>query len=311
MTYAKHQAVYSYRSGTPVVSTVTATPFPIGVDPIAKRITEQPNIDQFVSEYIASNHSPRNSGTGWLAQLSARLSLQTWYQSLASAASRLLVIQSGERREQVVANLSTILGWSVADQAYFIERMNTVLPGTTDGIFYPGRYTVEVGAGPEQVAELVAQTFYTEVAARYPEAVADTLPLHDVLVIASLIEREAYDFNDMRYISGVIWNRLFIDMRLQIDATLQYAKADVYGGPWWSVPRPADKFIDSPFNTYQIPGLPPTPIANPSIDAIVAALNPRATDCLFYFHDAQSGFHCTPTYEEHVTLLRQYYGQGS
>jgi UPF0755 protein len=136
--------------------------------------------------------------------------------------------------------------------------------------------------------------------------------MKDTLIVASLLEREAYDFDDMRYISGIICNRLFINMRLQIDATMQYAKANKLKNPgandWWPTPVPADKFIDSPYNTYKYAGLPPTPIANPSIDAIIAALNPRKTDCLFYFHDPHGKFYCTKTYEEHVALLKQVYG---
>ena len=99
-------------------------------------------------------------------------------------------------------------------------------------------------------------------------------------------------------------------MRLQIDATLQYAKGSKPSEPWWPGVRPADKFIASVYNTYENSGLPPAPIANPSLDAILAALNPTKTDCMYYFHDRQAEFHCSPTYEEHVELLKQYYGQG-
>jgi UPF0755 protein len=57
-------------------------------------------------------------------------------------------------------------------------------------------------------------------------------------------------------------------------------------------------------------GLPPTPIANPSVAAVLAALNPTKTDCLFYFHDRKGDFHCSETYEGHVAALKKYYGQG-
>ena len=144
----------------------------------------------------------------------------------------------------------------------------------------------------------------------FPEEIAEKVPLEDALAIASLLEREAYDFEDMRYISGIIWNRLFADMKLQLDATLQYAKGTKSPSSWWPRVVPADKYIVSPYNTYAHEGLPPTPIANPSIDAIVAALNPRKTNCMFYFHDRQSNFHCAETYEEHVELLKQHYGRG-
>ncbi|PIZ54462.1 aminodeoxychorismate lyase, partial [Candidatus Uhrbacteria bacterium CG_4_10_14_0_2_um_filter_41_21] len=104
--------------------------------------------------------------------------------------------------------------------------------------------------------------------------------------------------------------RLFINMRLQIDSSLQYVRGSNPNEPWWPIPVPNDKYLDSPYNTYQNKGLPPGPIANPSIDAIIATLNPRETDCLFYFHDSDSNFHCTPTYKEHVALLKKYFGKG-
>jgi UPF0755 protein len=73
---------------------------------------------------------------------------------------------------------------------------------------------------------------------------------------------------------------------------------------------PGDQYRKSAYNTYLHPGLPPTPIANPSVASVLAALNPKNTPCLFYFHDAAGGFHCSETYTGHVTLLKKYYGRG-
>ena len=80
------------------------------------------------------------------------------------------------------------------------------------------------------------------------------------------------------------------------------------GGNWWPNVLPADKYIKSPYNTYMYKGLPPSPIANPSVAAILAALNPVKTDCLYYFNDREGNFHCSSTYAEHVKLLKKYYG---
>jgi UPF0755 protein len=101
-------------------------------------------------------------------------------------------------------------------------------------------------------------------------------------------------------------------MNLQLDATLQYAKAQKspIAGSWWPQVVPKDKYINSPYNTYLHAGLPPTPIASPSVAAVLAALNPVNTPCLFYFHDRNGNFHCTDTYAAHVALLKKYYGQG-
>ena len=82
---------------------------------------------------------------------------------------------------------------------------------------------------------------------RYTDEIKLQVPLENALVIASLLEREAHDFTDMRYISGVIWNRLFIDMPLQLDATLQYARGSrTSESRWWPKIVPRDKFIESP-----------------------------------------------------------------
>jgi UPF0755 protein len=100
-------------------------------------------------------------------------------------------------------------------------------------------------------------------------------------------------------------------MPLQLDATLQYVRgSNPYEARWWPVPRPRDKFLDSPFNTYKNTGLPPAPIANPSAEAVLAALNPRSTDCLFYFHADDGAYYCSKTYDEHVRKLRDVFGRG-
>lgn len=286
---------------------------PLGVNPKTKTVTEIPSIDTYIGTYVASNYTPNTTSDSWLVRLTARLALMDWYQNLASPISRVLVIESGERKEEVVADFSKILGWDKTKSAIFLDRLKKEVPVLSDGKLYPGTYVVEKDADPDAVAIIIADRFNAEVRSRYSDEIESIVPLKDALIIASLLEREAYDFEDMRYISGIIWNRLFIDMRLQLDATMQYAKATNSKIPpkkWWVVPVPADKFIDSKFNTYKYAGLPPGPIANPSIDAIIAALNPKQTDCLFYFHDDKGGFHCSVTYAEHVAALKKTFGQG-
>jgi uncharacterized YceG family protein len=125
------------------------------------------------------------------------------------------------------------------------------------------------------------------------------------LKIASIIQREAAGKEDMRLISGIIWNRIFSGMKLQIDATLQYAKGSEEDG-WWKQVASEDKKIESLYNTYRYKGLPPGAIANPGPDAIKAAFYPQKTDCLFYLHDKNRKIHCTKTYEEHKKNIEIY-----
>jgi len=288
---------------------VNENQFPIGVNPTKKEIVENPIVDIYFERHISKN-SGGESRVAWLERAIGKLALMSWYQNLASVSSRILVIRSGERMEEVAHNFAKILKWDSTEKDTFLKYIQESEPSIPDGKFFPGTYTVPREAPPLDVAKLVLDRFTTEVLTRYDEDIARIVPLEDALIIASLLEREAYDFTDMRHIAGVIWNRLFIDMRLQLDATLQYAKGSKPTEPWWPKVRPQDKYIDSPYNTYEHKGLPPTPIANPSLEAILAALNPSKTDCMYYFHDARAGFHCSKTYEEHVALLKQYYGRG-
>lgn len=294
----------------PEEEVVLTNQFPLGVDPLRKEIVENPSVESYFEEHVAINGTSGGIKVSWLGKVMGKLALMNWYQNLAAVSSRILVIESGERKEQVAEHFTKILGWTALEKAQFLSAIESAEPELSDGKFFPGTYTVVRGAKPDVVIPLVTDRFASEVLSRYGEGVESVVPLNDALIIASLLEREAYDFEDMRLIAGVIWNRLFIDMNLQIDATLQYAKGSKPTEPWWPKVKPSDKYISSLYNTYKNSGLPPAPIANPSLDSIIAALNPRKTDCMYYFHDKHAEFHCSVTYEEHVSLLKKFYGRG-
>ena len=309
IVYGKY-ATISYIAPVTDKAVTIPTEFPVSVNPREKSIVENPLVEAYYREYLASKNGPTDTHTGWLTRFIGKLALMDWYQNLASLSSRILVVDSGERKEEVAQHFGKILGWSHAERTSFLATVDGTEPPVSDGKFVPGIYTVALGATPAEVAELTNARFREEVLKRYGDAAASVVPIGDALTIASLLEREAYDFTDMRQISGVIWNRLFVGMRLQIDATLQYARGNDPREPWWPRVNPRDKFIRSAYNTYTNEGLPPGPIANPSLAAILAALNPAKTSCMFYFHDARGDFYCSKTYEEHVSLLKQYYGRG-
>ena len=305
-----YQAVYQNKPVGELIAPETI-PFPISVNPLEQRIVyneeNEAIIQDFVTPYLSTRRQDR-----WFDQLLARLGTQTWFQTLATPSSRILIILPGERQEQIAYNIGRILNWNATERDQFISNVVSSQPSFPEGTFFPGRYIVPHDATPEFVANMINNRFERSVLDRYPTVLEETVPMIEALTLASLLERESYHFSEMRIIAGVIWNRLFQDMNLQIDATLQYAKANagLAGGSWWPQPLPDDKFIDSPFNTYQNSGLPPSPIANPGVASIIAALNPVPTDCVFYFHDRRGGFHCSETYEQHVQGLRIHYGQG-
>lgn len=282
-------------------------PFPVGVDPVRETISENPVVHTYFEDHIAATiREPMKRN--WFWQTVDRIAYSGIIQNLASPVSRVLIIRAGERKEEVVDNFGDILRWNTQERTTFAEHIIMPTPTLTEGKFFPERYVVDADASPEDVALRVREHFEREILRRYTDEVAARVPLQDALTIASLLERESGGFEDMRRVSGVIWNRLFADMKLQIDASLQYVRgSDPYEPYWWPRVHPNDKFIDSPFNTYQHEGLPPTPIGNPSVAAIVAALNPIPTECMFYFHDGRGDFHCSETYEEHVAKIDLHY----
>lgn len=293
---------------TPETMDEEPTPFPVGVDTVTQRIIEDPFVSEFYQDTFAHSDTSRNN---WWNQVAAVLMNRDWYQNLASPVSRIIVVWPGERKEELTQNIGGVLRWDRAEREEFQRLMTSREPVMSEGKFLPGQYVTHRYATPADVADLLHGSFEREVMQRYTAEVDARVPFNEAIIIASLIEREASDFENMREVSGVIWNRLFIDMPLQLDASLQYVRgSDPYVTSWWPAVRPQDKFLDSAYNTYEHNGLPPGPIANPSPEAILAALNPVVTECLYYFHTENGGYHCSVTYEEHVAKLKSIYGRG-
>lgn len=288
----------------------TRTAFPIGVNQESKTIVEQASVEDF----ITSEGREAAPTSIWTRNPLARSVIEITESGVllvTNPNSKVVVIYAGERKEEATQNIGAVLGWSKADRATFMKLVRDAIPEVADGQFYPGKYLVPRSAKPVIVAQMVIDRFESEIRTRYTLVESQLVSLKDALIVASLIEREAYNIDDARIISGVIWNRLFINMPLQLDATLQYARGSLSSEEeWWPVPKPADKYVKSPFNTYANESLPPEPIANPSLEMVLAALNPRTTNCLFYFHETRTLFHCSETYQAHVKKLKEVYGQG-
>jgi uncharacterized YceG family protein len=221
-------------------------------------------------------------------------------QDLANPFVRYVKINEGLRKEQVVEKVGEVLGWDSEEKDTFTEEVSTL-----EGKLFPQTYLVPDNIDAQALSDRMLARFNQQIAGKVLKTAKKKTDTDTVLKIASLIQREAGGKDDMKLISGIIWNRLNKKMNLQIDATLQYAKGNQIIG-WWPKVFPEDKYIDSPFNTYKNNGLPPAPIANPGLDAIIAAANPQSTSCIFYFHDAKKNIHCSKTYSEHVAKIKKY-----
>lgn len=171
-----------------------------------------------------------------------------------------------------------------------------------EGYLFPDTYYLPRGMDEAAIIERFLDRLD---AALGPEvraaAAARDLTLHQLLTVASMIEREARVAAERPVIAGVIYNRLRLGMHLEIDATVLYAL-----GRHKTEVTFADLTVDSPYNTYRYPGLPPGPIASPGRAAIAAAAAPAETPYLFYVLKPDGSHHFSRTLREHRAAVRRY-----
>src|SRR3989338_5666721 len=225
----------------------------------------------------------------------------SYYANHANPSMRVVRVVEGSRREEIAEVLMDKLNWDEQAKIAFLQSDSV----NVEGHYFPKTYVIHKDAAPSVVAVTMFDEFSKQVEKIKEKDPKLIINENTALKIASIIQREAAGKEDMRLISGIIWNRIFDGMKLQIDATLQYAKGSEAEG-WWQQVDPEDKEIESPYNTYLYKGLPPAPIANPGPDAIVAAFYPQKTDCMFYLHDRNRKIHCAKTYKAHKRNIEIY-----
>lgn len=171
-----------------------------------------------------------------------------------------------------------------------------------EGYVFPDTYYFTRGLSPEQLLLRTVQRLRAKLT---PEIVGRArergLGVHELLTLASIIEREAVVHDERRVISAVFWNRLQLGMPLQADPTVQYA----VGKERRALTR-ADLATDHPFNTYTRTGLPPGPIASPGLAAIEAALDPAPVQYLYFVARDDQRHHFSTTVAEHNAAVARY-----
>ncbi|WP_052339426.1 endolytic transglycosylase MltG [Gorillibacterium massiliense] len=174
-----------------------------------------------------------------------------------------------------------------------------------EGYLFPETYEMKKGSTAEDIMERMAEELKNKLSA-IPDfdsrLKARGLTLHELLTVASLVEKESAVKEESPMIAGVIYNRLKAKMRLEIDATVQYALPE-YKERLFE----ADLKTESPYNTYLHDGLPPGPIANPGLDSIEAALSPKDSKYLFYVtkKDGSRTHLFAETYEQHLKNIEE------
>ncbi|WP_091539076.1 endolytic transglycosylase MltG [Alkaliphilus peptidifermentans] len=215
------------------------------------------------------------------------------------------LFQIAQRVESL--NLGTAEEFLAATEKYYEENYDFQTDNlyfNLEGYLYPDTYHFNNTSTPEDIVWRMAKTmediFTQEFKSRADEL---NLTLHEVLTIASIIEREAYHDEERPTVSGVIYNRLKINMLLQIDATVIYGLGE--GKEHINRVLYAHLETPNPFNTYKNTGIPPGPIAAPGKASIHAALYPEEHDYLYYVL-GENGHVFGKTYQEHLRNVESY-----
>lgn len=221
-------------------------------------------------------------------------------------------IYPGWRAEEIAASLSTS-GIEVSSEDFLDVVQHPAdhgLPalvmdcGSAEGFLFPGNYEVARKITAEDLVRLFVEKFAYSVSSDVLSGFEQQgLNTCQGVTLASIIQKETFKDEERGLIASVFYNRLAIGMKLETDPTVQYALgySERWGG-WWKTPLLTnDLKVNSPYNTYQVDGLPPAPIANPDLSSLTAAAFPESSG-YFYFRAKcdQTGYHdFSITFDEH------------
>lgn len=233
-----------------------------------------------------------------------------------------IIIRPGWRAEQIAEYLDTvnlpqfdkeeflrIVRQGTADFAFLQDRPRDAAPGL-EGFLFPDTYEVLQGITTEQLVSRLLYEFDQRVTPEMrAKAGEQGLTLQEAITLASIVERETVKPEEAPVIASVYLNRLREKTYLNADPTVQYAIGYVpETKQWWKTPVTLEEYqrVDSPYNTYLHEGLPPGPIAAPSLNSIQAVLEPAQTDYFYFLAMGDGGHVFARTLEEQNANLAKY-----
>lgn len=298
--------VWFFQATRPVTNTkTTASEFEIksgwGIDRIGQELSSQKLIrSRTAFKITVIVMGIQNRIQAGYFRLSPNMGITTIAQTLthASAHQVRVTLPEGLRRQEIALILESAFKENEGSQ--FSSSEFLTLTENKEGRLFPDTYDFDPKASTSAVLNKLENRFQEIVT----QLNIKEDQLNKVLILASLLEREAGTADEMPEIAGVIENRLKAGWPLQIDATVQYALATSscrkIDCDWW--PKNLTKTnlqLKSAYNTYLNQGLPPKPISNPGRSALSAAASPKATPAWFYLHDLNGNIHFANTVEQH------------
>ncbi|MCX6740146.1 MAG: endolytic transglycosylase MltG [Candidatus Parcubacteria bacterium] len=172
-----------------------------------------------------------------------------------------------------------------------------------EGYLFPDTYRVFKDASLDDVIKKLLDNFGAKIDTKLLDEIkSQNKSLYDILTLASIVEKEARTPGDKKTVAGVYYNRLEIGMALQADPTVNYIT-----GKQTDRPSLDDLKVDSLYNTYKYPGLPPGPICNPGLDSIMAAIYPDKNNYFYFINTPDGQLIFAKTLEEHAANRLRYF----
>jgi UPF0755 protein len=210
--------------------------------------------------------------------------------TIASMAKRFAAAGYGTEAEYMAAVVQ------LAPNYNFIPPSSLANP---EGYLFPSTYTFVPGSGATELVRKQYETFQSQMLPLLQGAKPAGLTDTQVLTLASIVEREALTDADRRMVAGVFINRLRLGMKFESDVTVNYATGK-------TTTSAADTQVSSPYNTYKIVGLPPTPINNPSTDSVEAVLHYTPNDYIFFIAGNDGKLYYAKTLQEHNANIQNH-----
>ncbi len=170
-----------------------------------------------------------------------------------------------------------------------------------EGYLFPDTYFFLETSDASEVIKMLSENFNQKTASFEKSILGTRRTKSEIIIMASILEEEGKSESDWKKISGILWKRLSLGMPLQVDASLGY----VTGKGSLELTQ-GDLATTSLYNTYRFKGLPPTPISNPGLKAIEAAISPEKSPYFFYLSDKTGKIHYAKTFSEHILNKQRY-----
>jgi UPF0755 protein len=248
-----------------------------------------------------------------LYYLDSHMSMDELLDKIASGKSEAIrfVVPEGYSVQQIARDLEKqhivkaadfLAAANRADLLYPYMNGNRSVSYRTEGFLYPDTYFIPMDMSADKIVSMMLKEFDSNLTTDMRDKIsAMNLSIYQFTTLASLVEKEAKYDEDRYLIAAVFRKRLELGMPLQSDACISYVMG--VSKATYSI---EETKLDSPYNTYVYPGLPPGPIANAGMASMKAVLDAPPTDYLFFVADADGHNHFSQTYEEHLETIKEY-----